>query len=70
MSLKIHSLESHLDFFPENLGQVCGEHGEIFHQDIVVMEKRFQGKWTSSILTDYCWTLKMGVPDAKYRRKS
>ena len=31
------------------------------------MEKRYQGKWTSSILADYCWTLKMDVPDAKYR---
>jgi len=28
MSLKIHFLESHLDFFPENLGQVSDEHGE------------------------------------------
>jgi len=24
MSLKIHFLESHLDFFPENLGEVSG----------------------------------------------
>ena len=27
MSLKIHFLESHLDFFPENVGQVGDEHG-------------------------------------------
>jgi hypothetical protein len=33
MSLKIHFLESHLDFFPENLGEVSDEHGERFHQD-------------------------------------
>ena len=30
MSLKIHFLESHLDFFPENLGKVSDEHGENF----------------------------------------
>src|SRR5207245_7664228 len=28
MSLKIHLLDSHLDFFPENLGAVSDEHGE------------------------------------------
>ena len=31
ISLKIHFLESHLDFFPENLGEVSDEHGERFH---------------------------------------
>ena len=70
MSLKIHFLESHLDFFPENLGKVSDEHGERFHQDILAMEKRYQGKWTSSMLADYCWTLKRDVPEANYRRKS
>jgi len=70
ISLKIHFLESHLHFFPENLGEVSDEHGERFHQDIMAMEKRYQDKWTSSMLADYCWTLKRDVPDAKYRRKS
>ena len=41
MSLKIHFLESHLDFLPENLGEVSDEHGERFHQDITAMEKRY-----------------------------
>jgi hypothetical protein len=44
MSLKIHFLHSHLDFFPQNLGAVSDAHGERFHQDIAVMEKRYQGK--------------------------
>jgi len=70
MSLKIHFLESHLDIFPENLGEVSDEHGERFHQDITSMEKMYQGKWTSSMLADYCWTLKMDEPDNKYRRNS
>jgi len=70
MSLKIHFLESHLDFFPENLGEVSDEHGERLHQDILAMEKRYQGKWTSSMLADYCWTLKSDVPKANCRRKS
>jgi len=70
MNLKIHFLESELDFFPENFGEVSEEHGERFHQDFMVMEKRYQCKWTSSMLADYCWRLKRDVPDAKYRRKS
>jgi len=57
-------------FFPENLGEVSDEHSERIHQDIMTMEKRYQGKWTSSTLADYCWTLKMDAHDAKYRRKS
>ena len=51
MSLKIHFLDSHLDFFfKENFAEVSDEHGERFYQDIVSMEKRYQGKWTS-----VCW---------------
>ncbi|UYV75638.1 hypothetical protein LAZ67_13000813 [Cordylochernes scorpioides] len=44
MSLKIHFLHSHLDFFPDNLGAVSDEHGERFHQAISSMEKRYQEK--------------------------
>ena len=38
MSLEIHFLHSHLDFFPYNCGMVSDEHGERFHQDIATME--------------------------------
>ncbi|UYV69337.1 hypothetical protein LAZ67_6003267 [Cordylochernes scorpioides] len=65
MSLKIHLLHSHLDFFPVNLGAVSHEHGERFYQDISSMEKRYQGKWSPGMLADYCWTLKRDVPQAK-----
>jgi len=57
-------------FFPENLGEVSDEHGNRFHEDSLAMEKRYQGKWTSSMLAEYCWTLKRDVPEANYRRKS
>ena len=58
MSLKIHFLVSHLDIFPDNLGEVSDEHDERFHPDIMAMEKQYQVKWTSSMLADYCLTLK------------
>jgi hypothetical protein len=70
MSLKVYFLGSHLDFFPENLGAVSDEHGERFHQNIYNMEKRYQGKWSLSMLVDYCWTLKRDVPQATHSRNS
>ncbi|UYV69549.1 CLCN3 [Cordylochernes scorpioides] len=42
MSLKIYFLDSHLDFFPDNLSAVSDERGERFHQDISSMEMRYQ----------------------------
>jgi len=65
MSLKVHLLDCHLDFFPENLSTVSDEHGERFHQDISTIERRYQGKWSPSMLTDYSWTLRSDVPKAK-----
>jgi hypothetical protein len=34
MSINVHFLNAHLDYFPENLGAVSEEQGERFHQDI------------------------------------
>ena len=49
MSLKLHFLDSHPDFFPQNLGEVSDEHGEIFHQDISFMDKGYVGRWQSTL---------------------
>lgn len=57
MSLKIHFLDRHLDFFPDNLGDFSDEHGERFHQDLAVMENRFRGKNSAHMLADYCWSI-------------
>jgi len=70
MSPKIRFLESHLNFSQKILAKFSDKHSERFHQDIMAMEKLYQGKWTSSMLADYCWTLKRDVPDAKYQRTS
>lgn len=69
MSLKIHFLHNHLDFFPPNCGAVSDEHGERFHQDIATMEKRYQGKWNPSMLADYCWTLTRDNSMLEYKRQ-
>jgi len=70
MSLKIHFLHSHLDFFLENCGAVSDEHGERFHQDISSMEKRYEGKWNCAMLADYCWNLARDVPNMEYKRQA
>lgn len=69
MSIKLHFLHSHIDFFPENLGAVSEEQGERFHQDIKVMESRYQGRWDANMMADYCWMLKRDEPDRKHKRK-
>lgn len=57
MSLKIHFLHNHLDFFPDNLGDFSDEHGERFHQDVAIIEKRFKGKDPRHMLGEYCWSI-------------
>ncbi|GBN53919.1 hypothetical protein AVEN_37959-1 [Araneus ventricosus] len=54
MSLKVHFLYSHLDYFPESLGAVSEEQGERFHQDIKEMERQYQAKWNVSMIAYYC----------------
>jgi hypothetical protein len=70
MSVKMHFLDSNLDFFPQNRGNVSDEHGERFHQDISTMETRYQGKWNPNMFVDYCWTLRRDVLQVDYTRKS
>lgn len=55
MSPKIHYLHQHLDFFRENLGKISDEHGERFHQQIKLIEHRFQGKNDEHMLAEYVW---------------
>ena len=69
MSLKMHFLHSHLEFFPENLGAVSDEQGERFHQDIQAME-RYKGVWNEGMMSDYRWMLYRDDPTHTYKRKS
>ena len=53
MSLKMHFLHAHLDFFPENNGDVSDEHGERFHQEIKIIEGRYQGNVSPAMMADF-----------------
>lgn len=57
LSLKLHLLDSHLDYFPANLGSVSEEQGERFHQDIKVIEVQYHGRWDINMMADYCWLI-------------
>jgi hypothetical protein len=56
MSLKVHFLHSHLNYFPQNLGDFSEEQGERFHQEIKKMECHIK---------DYgmklCWRTIVGI---------
>ena len=47
MNLKLHFLDSHLDYFPCNLDDFI--EGERFHKDIKGDETRYQGRWDTNI---------------------
>lgn len=70
MSIKLHFLYSHIDYFPENLGSLSEEQGERFHQDIKEMEKRYQGRWDVNMIADYYWCSKRKTEKQNYKRKS
>lgn len=38
MPLKLRFIDSHLEFFPDDLGSVSDEYGEMFHQQNAQME--------------------------------
>ena len=70
MSIKVHFLKSPLNEFPTNLGDVSGEYSEHLHQDIKVMEERYQGRWNTHIMADYCWNIQRDCIDMKHSRRS
>jgi hypothetical protein len=66
MRLKIHFFNSHLGFFPENLGAMSENQGERFHRDIKEMERRYQGRWNVNMMGDYCWTLHREISETSH----
>lgn len=56
MSLKMHMLHSHFD--KDNIEAYSEEQGERFHQDIMQFDKRYQDRYTESILGDNIWGFK------------
>lgn len=51
-----------LNFFPEILGVVSDEHDERFYQDILHIERHYNGKWSTAMLADFCWSIYRETP--------
>lgn len=68
MTIKLHFLHSHIDFFPDKVGDFSEEHGERCHQDMKDIEKRYQGTWGVNMMADYCWCLKRDLKKGHKRR--
>lgn len=64
MSYKVRYLDSHLNYFLENLGNDREEH---FHQTMREIEKRYRGRWDRTMLPDYCWSLKREEKNQKHQ---
>ena len=62
-------MDSHVDYFLENLSDYSEEQGERFYQDIQEMERRYQGRWDVNMMADFCWMLKKEVSLRGKKRK-
>lgn len=63
MSLKIHFLHYHQDYFDRQLPSESDEHGERFHQVSAQLEHWYSGKRLNSLLADLCWNLQSELDD-------
>ena len=70
MSLKMHFLHSHLDFFPSNRGEVSDEQGKRFYQDIFVIKGRYQGSYDANMMADFCWYQQRESKSSSCKRKA
>ena len=63
MILKLHFLNSHLDYFTTNLGDYIEEQEERSHKDIKETERRYQKRWNVNFNVKCC--LKRGETSEK-----
>jgi hypothetical protein len=61
--LKSSFFNSDLEIFPEILGAVSKEQGELFCQE-------YQGRWNVNIMGDYCWTLYREIPETSHKGRA
>ena len=62
MNIMVHFIKSHLNEFDK--------YGERFHQDTKVMEERYQGRWNTHRMANYCWSIQRDCVDMKHFRRS
>ena len=66
MSLKMHMLHCHLDFFPDNCGMASDEYGELFFRKL--QRRRNDDRESGSVP---CWlTLARSAPEQLHKRQT
>ena len=70
MSIQLHFLREHLDYFRKNSRYFWEEPGERFPLDIFIMDDRYQGQWDVNFPANYWWCLKRDEVASKHKRKS
>lgn len=70
MSIKAHLIRDHLDLFPENCPEVIEEMGERMHQEMAIIEARYDGFLAVQMMADYCWLLERDFFTAMHKGKS
>ena len=66
MSIMVNCLHIHLDKFPDNSSDVSDKQEERFHQDIKIMEERYQGWWDKRMMADYYWSIKRDLNNIEH----
>ena len=66
----MHFLYSHLEFSPENLGEVSDKQSERFHQDIQAIERKVSKNLKGGYDGCFCWMLYRDDATHAYKRKS
>jgi hypothetical protein len=55
-----------LDLFPENLGELNEEQGDVSTQTL--SGNQILGWWNVNMMGEYCWTLHQEIPETSHRR--
>ena len=52
------------------MGDVSDKQGKRFHQDIKIMEENYQGRWSKTIMGDFCWCLQRETVNVQHKRNA
>ena len=70
ISIKVYYLHSHMDHFPENLGDLSMEWGRQFHQDLRTMKRDTKETGIPTRWQIYCWSIHYDGPSPSHHKKS
>ena len=70
MSVKVRCLFLHMDRFPENMGSMSDEQRKKFHQDLIEMKTRYQGRRLATVVIWRETSLPLSITEAQWNGSS